>query len=151
MQIISPIIFSYDYESESDELLPVLVYYHGGGTVLLSPEDYTRTITALAAEADCIVIAPDYHLAPENPFPEPLEECHTVLNWTLENAQTIGGDPNRVAIAGDSGGGYLTAAVCLEAKLKNTPQPIYQVIIYPMVDNAGKTASYTEMDYFINE
>jgi len=136
---------------ESDEPLPVLIFYHGGGVCFLSPETYDSTNTALAAEADAIVVVPDYRLAPENPFPVPLEDCYAVLTWMQENASQIGGDPDRIAIAGDSGGGYLAAAVALEAKRLGTAQPIYQILLYPMIDMAGKSPSRVEIDYFIND
>jgi acetyl esterase len=137
--------------STSNQSLPVLVYYHGGGCCLMSPEDFEGTNTVLADEAECIVIVPQYRLAPENPFPAPLEDCYATLRWTQENANEVGGDPSRIAIAGDSGGGYLTAAVSLECKLKNTPQPILQVLIYPMTDMAGLTTSRIEQTMFLDD
>ena len=136
---------------ENKAYYPVLVYYHGGGTILQCPEDYETTNIALALEADCLVITPNYRLAPENPFPAPLEDSYAVFNWLQQHAEEIGGDSHRIAIAGDSGGGYLAAAVALEAKRLNTPQPLYQILIYPMLDNASKSPSYIEMEYFINE
>ena len=136
---------------ETNDPLPVLIYYHGGGCCFLSPEAYDSTNTALAAEADALVVVPDYRLAPENPFPAPLEDSYAVLTWMQENADQIGGDPTRIAIAGDSGGGYLVAAVTLEAKRLGTPQPIYQILIYPATDMAGKSASRSDIDMFIND
>jgi acetyl esterase len=135
----------------SSEPLPVLIFYHGGGCCFLSPDDYEASSTALAIEADCIVVAPDYRLAPENPFPAPLEDCYAVLTWLQANAGQIGGDSKAIAIAGDSGGGYLTAAVALEAKRLGTPQPIYQILIYPQIDMAGRSASRVDIEYFIND
>lgn len=136
---------------KTKDALPVLIFYHGGGVVALSPETYNSSSTVLAAGADAIVVIPDYGLAPENPFPKPLEDCYAVLRWVQENAGEIGGDPERVAIAGDSGGGYLAAAVALEAKRLGTPQPVYQILIYPMTDMAGKSPSWVSIDHFINE
>ena len=136
---------------DSDTALPVLAWFHGGGCCLLSPEDYEGTSTALAAEADCITIVPQYRLAPENPFPAPLEDCYATFTWLQQNAGEIGGDPARIAIAGDSGGGYLAAAVALEAKRLGTPQPALQALLYPMTDMAGLPPSRVEIDTFLDD
>ena len=61
--------------------LPILVYFHGGGCCLMSPEDFEGTNTVIAEEAECIVVVPQYRLAPENPFPAPLEDCYATLRW----------------------------------------------------------------------
>ncbi|CAK0750915.1 hypothetical protein CCP2SC5_1730002 [Azospirillaceae bacterium] len=135
----------------STEPLPILIFYHGGGCILMSPEDYASTNSALAADADCLVLAPDYRLAPENPFPAPLEDAYAALAWTQENAAAINGDSRRIAVAGDSGGGYLTAAVALEAKRLGTPQPCCQVLIYPMIDAAAKTPSRITESLFLSD
>ncbi|PPR12610.1 MAG: Carboxylesterase NlhH [Alphaproteobacteria bacterium MarineAlpha12_Bin1] len=131
--------------------LPILAYFHGGGMCLMSPEDFEGTNTIISDDAKCIVVVPDYRLAPENPFPAPLEDCYATLRWLQENADSIGGDSSRIAIAGDSGGGYLTAAVSLEAKLNNTPQPILQILIYPMIDMAGISTSRVEETLFLDD
>ena len=131
---------------ESSDPLPVIIFYHGGGLCFLSPETYDSTNTALAVEADTIVVVPDFRLAPENPFPAPLEDCYSVLKWMQKNAEQIGGASDQIAIVGDSGGGYLAAAVALEAKRLGTPQPIYQILIYPMIDMAGKSTYLPNFD-----
>ena len=133
---------------DADEGLPLLVWYHGGGTVMMSPETELPAITAAAVEADCIVIAPAYGLAPENPFPGPLEDAYATLLWTQEHASELGGDPARVAVAGASGGGYLAAGVCLEAKRLGSPQPIHQFLTVPMIDQAGRSRSWVLYDWF---
>ncbi|MEK9661022.1 MAG: alpha/beta hydrolase [Alphaproteobacteria bacterium] len=136
---------------DSDAPLPVLAWFHGGGGCMMSPDAYVGTSTALAAEADCIVVAPRYRLAPEYPFPAPLEDCYATFRWLQENAGDIGGDTARIAIAGDSGGGYLAAAVAQEAKRLGTPQPLLQVLIYPMTDMAGLPPSRVETDTFLDD
>ena len=100
----------------SDEPLPVLVYFHGGGLMLLGADEFQPLCTALAAAADCIVVNVDYRLAPEHPFPQPLDDAVAVYQWCLEHAAEIGGDASRIAVGGDSAGGYLATAVCLDAK-----------------------------------
>lgn len=136
---------------DSDAPLPVLAWFHGGGGCMMSPDDYVGTSTALAAEADCIVVAPRYRLAPENPFPAPLEDCYAAFRWLQDNAGEIDGDPARVAVAGDSAGGYLAAAVAQEARRQGTKQPALQVLIYPMTDMAGLTTSRVEIDTFLDD
>jgi acetyl esterase len=131
--------------------LPVLAYFHGGGCCLMSPEDYEGTNSQLAEDAHCIVVVPQYRLAPEYPFPAPLEDCYATLRWLQENAAEIGGNPARIAIGGDSGGGYLTAAVALEAKRNDTPQPVLQLLIYPMTDMAGLPPSRVEETMFLDD
>ena len=72
---------------------------------MMSPADFEGTNTGIAEDAQCIVVVPQYRLAPEYPFPAPLEDCYATLRWLQDNAGEIGGDPARIAIAGDSGGG----------------------------------------------
>lgn len=136
---------------KADGPLPALVYYHGGGCCILTPGDYEGVITTLASEADCVVVAPDFRKAPEHPFPAALEDSYAALAWLQENADEVGGDPERIAIAGDSGGGYLTCAVPHEARRLGTPQPILQIPIYPLTDQAPKTESRRDLDPFVNE
>jgi acetyl esterase len=134
-----------------EELLPVLVYYHGGGCCTLSPESYGSICTVLAEEAGCIVVAPDYRLAPENPFPAALEDSYAVFEWLVRQAVQVGGDSSRIAVCGDSAGGYLATAVCLEAKRLRTTQPCHQVLVYPNTDMAGKHRSRFAFDDLIND
>ncbi len=133
------------------DALPVLAYFHGGGCCMMSPADFEGTNTGIAEDTQCIVVVPQYRLAPEFPFPAPLEDCYATLRWLQDNAGEIGGDPARIAIAGDSGGGYLAAAVALEAKLENTPQPVLQILIYPMTDMAGLPPSRVEEKMFLDD
>lgn len=131
--------------------LPVLAYFHGGGCCMMSPEDFEGTSTALAEEANCLVVVPAYRRAPENPFPAPMEDCTAVFAWLQKNAGTIGGDPSRIAVAGDSGGGYLAAAVSQEAKRRGLKQPVLQLLIYPMTDMAGLAQSRIEESLFLDD
>lgn len=131
--------------------LPIFVYFHGGGCVLLGADDVNAVCTNIAAQAECIVVNVDYRLAPEHPFPQPLEDANAVYRWCLENAASIGGDPSRVAVGGDSAGGYLATSVCLDAKASGIAQPAIQVLVYPQVDMADRSASMINVDAFLNE
>ena len=133
----------------ADEPLPVLIYFHGGGLMLLGADEFQPICTALAAGADCIVVNVDYRRAPEHPFPQPLDDAFAVYRWCLGHAGSIGGDPSRIAVGGDSAGGYLATAVCLDAKALGAPQPIHQMLIYPDVDATNRSESMLTIDAFI--
>jgi acetyl esterase len=105
--------------------------------------------TALAAAADCIVVNVDYRLAPEHPFPQPLDDAVAVYRWCLEHAGEIGGDAARIAVGGDSAGGYLATALCLDAKSLGLPQPVLQLLVYPDVDMANRSESMMTINAFI--
>jgi len=139
------------YTPQGDGPFPVLAYFHGGGCCMMAPEDYNGASTVLAEDAGCIVVVPAYRRAPENPFPAPLEDCFATYAWLRANAGSINGDPSRVAIAGDSGGGYLAAAVAQEAKREGAPQPDLQLLIYPMTDMGGLPTSRVEETMFLDD
>jgi acetyl esterase/lipase len=128
----------------------VLIYFHGGGLMLLGADEFQPLCTALAAAADCIVVNVDYRLAPEHPFPQPLDDAFAVYQWCREHAAEIGGDPSRIAVGGDSAGGYLATAVCLDAKQLGVPQPVHQLLIYPDVDTTNRSESMVTIDAFVN-
>jgi acetyl esterase len=134
---------------DSDAPLPVLVYFHGGGLMLFEAEDFQPVCTALAAAAGCIVVNVDYRRTTEHPFPQPLDDAFAVYQWCLAHADEIGGDPTRIAVGGDSAGGYLAAAVCLDAKRLGAPQPIHQMLVYPDIDMANRSESMMTIDAFI--
>jgi len=133
-----------------DEPLPVLIYFHGGGLMLLGADEFQPLCTALASSADCIVVNVDYRLAPEHPFPQPLDDAMAVYLWCRDHAAEIGADPSRIAVGGDSAGGYLATAVCLDAKQLGVPQPIHQLLIYPDIDTTNRSESMVTIDAFIN-
>lgn len=89
---------------KTDKLLPALAYFHGGGVCILSPDDYHGQSSVLSEEADCIVLAPAYRLAPEHPCPAALDDCYAVMRYLQEKGNEIGVDQQRIAIAADSGG-----------------------------------------------
>jgi acetyl esterase/lipase len=122
--------------------LPILVFFHGGGWVLGDCESYDTPCRALANGAGCIVLSVEYRLAPEYKFPTAPEDCYAATVWTVQNAAPLGGDPARVAIAGDSAGGNLTAVVAQMARDRGAPPLVLQVLIYPVTNHALDTASY---------
>jgi acetyl esterase len=121
--------------------LPVVLFLHGGGGIMLSPEDFDATSRMLAEQVGALVVVPRYRLAPEHPFPQPLDDCIEVYRWLVSNAAEWSGDAKRIAVVGDSAGGYLAAAVTQEARRKGFRSPVAQVLIYPMLDMAGASPS----------
>ncbi|HEX3737592.1 MAG TPA: alpha/beta hydrolase fold domain-containing protein, partial [Solirubrobacterales bacterium] len=90
---------------------PLLVYYHGGGWVIGDLDVYDGVCRLIAAAAGCIVLSVGYRLAPEHPFPQPLEDAWAAFEWAAANAETLGADPARIGVGGDSAGGNMAAVV----------------------------------------
>jgi len=124
--------------------LPVLVYLHGGGWAICGLETHDASCRQLANDAGCMVVSVDYRLAPEHPFPAAPEDCYAALTWTAENAASLGGDPRRLAVGGDSAGGNLSAVVSLMARDRKGPRLCHQLLVYPVTDHAFDTDSYRE-------
>jgi acetyl esterase/lipase len=95
--------------------------------------------THLAATAGVLVVSVDYPLSPESVFPDAVDASYAVLRWAAENGGSLGGDPGRIAVAGDSAGGNLAAAVCLRARHEGSPRVVKQVLIYPTLDATQST------------
>jgi acetyl esterase len=114
---------------------PVLVFYHGGGFVLGDLESHDRDCRALANRGECVVVAVDYRLAPEHPFPAAVDDAWAALSWVLAHTDELGVDPDRVAIGGDSAGGNLAAVTALWARDQGIALRL-QLLIYPAVDSA---------------
>jgi acetyl esterase len=124
--------------------LPLLVYFHGGGWVFGSIEAHDAPCRGLATAGRCIVLSVDYGLAPEHPFPEPVEECYAATRWLAENAASYGGDPDRVLVGGGSSGGNLAVAVALKAAELGFPRLSGQVLFYPALDGTTSLPSHVE-------
>lgn len=114
--------------------LPILLFFHGGGWVLCSLDTHDGTARRLCNQAGALVISVDYRLAPEHRFPAAAEDCLAATCWASANAETLGGDPHRVAVSGDSAGGNLAAAVALMARDRGGPELVHQLLIYPALD-----------------
>jgi acetyl esterase len=128
--------------SRSATAHPVLVYYHGGGWVIGDLETHDRVCRQLAADAQCIVVALDYRRAPEAKFPAAADDATAVFRWVGQRAADFGGDPRRIAVAGDSAGGNLAAVVAHDTRKDPGPRPCFQALIYPVTDLRMTTRSY---------
>ena len=117
---------------------PILMNFHGGGWVTGSVEGDDLRCQRLAIGAGCIVISVDYRLAPEHPFPGPLEDCLAATRWAHDHADEIGGDPSRIAVSGASAGGNLAAAVTHMAREEGADWPMAQVLFYPVMDATAR-------------
>jgi acetyl esterase len=124
--------------------LPVVVYFHGGGWVLGNIESHEGICRALANAGGVIVVTVDYRLAPEHRFPAAAEDAYAATRWAAEHAAGFGGDPRRIAVAGDSAGGNLAAVTCLMARDRGGPRVDFQVLLYPITDYNINTGSYTD-------
>lgn len=123
---------------------PALVYFHGGGWVFGNLESHDAICRALTNAANCIVVAVDYHLAPEYKFPVPAEDCYAATQWVASNTAAINADQTRIAVGGDSAGGNLAAAVSQMARDRGGPNLVYQLLIYPVTDYMPDLPSYRE-------
>ena len=119
---------------------PMLVYFHGGGFVIANLNTYDGSCRALCNAANCIVASVAYRQAPEYPFPGAPEDAYAALQFVMKNAAQMGGDPKRVAVAGESAGGNLAAVSCLMAKAKGGMMPVHQLLVYPYVTVADDPA-----------
>jgi acetyl esterase/lipase len=123
---------------------PGLMYIHGGGYFVGAPETADFFCIHAVQEIGCVVVSVDYRLAPETPYPGPLEDCYAALKWFSENAKELGVDQSRIAVAGGSAGGGLTAALCLLARDRKGPAVAFQAPLYPMIDDRNITPSSNE-------
>ena len=119
------------YEPDADPPYPLLLFYHGGGFMTGSLDTHDNICAALTNRADCLTVSVDYRLAPEDPFPAAVEDAYAALQWAVEYADKLNADPGRVAVAGDSAGGNLSAATTLVARDQGGPAIDYQGLLYP--------------------
>jgi acetyl esterase/lipase len=122
--------------------LPVILYFHGGGWVIANLDVYDAAPRALAKQAQAIVVSASYRQAPEAKFPAAHDDANAAYKWVLANAGSWGGDPRRVAVAGESAGGNLAANVAIFARDNGLQAPVHQLLVYPVAGTDVNTASY---------
>lgn len=117
------------------------LHIHGGGYVMGSPEMFDMQNKAVVRDVGCVVVSVDYRLAPDTPHPGPVEDCYAALKWFYANATSLCVDPKRIAIGGESAGGGLSAALGLLTRDRGEVPLIFQLLIYPMLDDRTVTRS----------
>lgn len=126
------------YQPESrPDTLPALLWIHGGGYVLGNVQGDDLKAKGMTLALNCVVASVEYRLAPEHPFPAPLEDCYAALKWLAGNAAQFGINTARIAIGGASAGGGLAAGLGLLARDRAEVDICYQLLIYPMIDDSN--------------
>ncbi|SHJ91822.1 acetyl esterase [Clostridium cavendishii DSM 21758] len=119
------------YTPSKGENFPIVIYSHGGSWISGNIDDYENICRKISNDSNSIVISVNYRLAPENPFPAGLNDVYNILLWSYSNASNIKGNPNKIAVVGDSAGGNFSASISQIARDKNGPKITCQVLIYP--------------------
>lgn len=122
--------------------LPCMLYLHGGGWVIGNLESHDRLCRRMANRAGICVVAVDYRLAPENPFPAALDDAAATLRWIAAQADALRIRPDRIAVGGDSAGGNLAAALALMARDGSVPPLVFQALFYPVLDLTASSDAY---------
>jgi acetyl esterase len=123
-------------------VLPVVMYFHGGGWVMGSPDTHDHLIRELSAASGAAVVFVDYDRAPEVRYPANNEQAYAALQYVASNGASLGLDGSRLAVAGDSAGGNMAAAVTLMAKQRGGPAIVHQLLFYPVTDDISDNSSY---------
>ena len=122
------------YRPEAEGAVPTLLFFHGGGFVIGDLDTQDDHARLLCRDVGAVVVSVDYRLAPEHPFPRGLDDCLAATRWASAHIATLGGDPRRLAVSGDSAGGNLAAAVALASSSNGGPRLAAQLLLYPAVD-----------------
>lgn len=139
-----PSLLVREYRPFEQTAAPAVMYVHGGGFTVGSLDGVDELCRLIGARAACAVFSVEYRLAPEHPYPAALDDLRNAYTWLHATAADLGIDPQRVAVAGDSAGGGLAAALCLDLRDRDQPQPALQVLVYPAVDDSFQRPSWTE-------
>jgi acetyl esterase/lipase len=132
----APEVFVRIYQpTDRPDTLPALLWIHGGGYVLGSVERDDLLAKHLAKVAQCVVVSVEYRLAPEHPFPAPIEDCYAALKWLSAQSAELGVNRSRIAVGGASAGGGLAAGLALLARDRAEIELTFQLLIYPMIDD----------------
>ena len=132
------------YRPIADAVLPVVVFFHGGGWTIGSIDDYDPIARQIANRSGAIVVSVGYRLAPEHPHPAAVDDCWAAVTWVAEHAAEVGGDPTRFALMGDSAGGNIAAVLAQRCAREGGPNPALQVLVYPVVDCDLDTGSHRD-------
>lgn len=127
--------------ADRDGAVPGLLYIHGGGFVLGDLDMFHMHLLRVADELGVVIVSVDYRLAPEHPFPAPVEDCYAALTWVAAKAAELGVDPERLGVGGESAGGGLAAAVALLARDRGAPALCFQYLGIPELDDRLDTPS----------
>jgi acetyl esterase len=128
--------------NSSNETLPVVMYFHGGGWVLGGFDTHDRLVREIANDANAAIVFVNYTLSPEAKYPVSLEQAYAATKWVAQNSQAIHVDSSRLAVVGDSVGGNMVAAFTLLAKQRGGPKVDFQVLFYPVTNASFDTSSY---------
>jgi acetyl esterase len=126
---------------DRNEILPALVFFHGGGWTIGDLDTHDTLCRELASGARCAVLSAEYRLAPESPFPAAVEDCIAATQFVFNNSEALKVHRDRIAVGGDSAGGNLAAVVALHARDAGTPLLCFQLLIYPATDQNLETDS----------
>ncbi len=132
------------YQPKEKGPSPIIVYWHGGGWVLGDLDTYDASCRALCNATNSIIVSCDYRHAPEHPFPAAANDAFAAYQWVTQAAKRLGGDPGKIAVAGESAGGNLAAVTVLRAFDKGTVLPVHQLLVYPVMNYEFETPSYSE-------
>jgi acetyl esterase/lipase len=127
---------------------PAVYYIHGGGMILGDRWFGTGPVIDWVTDLDAVLVTVEYRLAPEHPYPAPLDDCYAGLLWVASAAEDLGYDPGKLVLAGASAGGGLAAGTALRARDEGGPALAGQVLIYPMLDDRNETVSSYQIDGF---
>ena len=141
-------VLVYTPGDKGDAILPAILHIHGGGFVSGSADMSDPNSRSYAVEMNCVVVSVDYRLAPETPFPGPVEDCYAALLWLRGAAGELGIDPARIMIAGESAGAGLVAGLCLLARDRGTVTPVFQYLAEPMLDNRSPESDHPHTGHF---
>jgi acetyl esterase len=132
------------YTPKGEPPFPAILYIHGGGWVVADLDTYDASARALTNAASAIVVSTHYRRAPEHPYPAAHDDAFAAYRWLMRNAESLGGDAARIAVAGESAGGNMAAVVAIRARDQRITTPVHQLLVYPVAGTDLNTESYRE-------
>jgi acetyl esterase len=132
------------YRPQGEGPFPLILYFHGGGWVIADLDTYDATPRSIAAQSNAIVVSAHYRQAPEHRLPAAHDDAFAAWRWLVDNAASLGGEPDKIAVMGESAGGNLAINVSIRARETGTQMPVHQALIYPVASNNIVSISYEE-------